>query len=157
MPKIWPLLFAGALVGVFTIAFFIAWLEIRKEKAAIGFDRNVPDSEIIRRLMVYAKPHWKSFLLVLVIMILSISYELVSPLIVGKIESMVAKDFIMSDLLIAVAVYKVDGYRTAQECGRTIIDFDFYKLTRQHFWQRHVVSQTHENIFLIDMLYAFNT
>ena len=98
-------MFAGALVGVFTIAFFIAWLKIRKEKAAIGFDRNVPDSEIIRRLMVYAKPHWKSFLLVLVIMILSISYELISPLIVGKIESMVANDFIMSDLLIAVAVY----------------------------------------------------
>ena len=105
MPKFWPLMFAGALVGVFTIAFFIAWLKVRKEKAAIGFDRNVPDSEIIRRLMVYAKPHWKSFLLVLVIMILSISYELVSPLIVGKIESMVANDFIMSDLLIAVAVY----------------------------------------------------
>lgn len=105
MPKYWPLMFAGALVGVFTIAFFIAWLKVRKEKAAIGFDRNVPDSEIIRRLMVYAKPHWKSFLLVLIIMLLSISYELISPLIVGKIESMVANDFIMSDLLIAVAVY----------------------------------------------------
>ncbi len=105
MPKFWPLMFAGALVGVFSIAFLIAWLKIRKEKAAIGFDRNVPDSEIVRRLMVYAKPHWKSFLLVLVIMLLSISYELISPLIVGKIESMVAGDFIMSDLLIAVLVY----------------------------------------------------
>lgn len=105
MPKFWPLLFAGALVGVFTIAFLIAWLKIRKEKAAIGFDRNVPDSEIVRRLMVYAKPHWKMFLLVLVIMLLSISYELISPLIVGRIEAMVASDFIMSDLLIAVAVY----------------------------------------------------
>ena len=96
MPKFWPLLFAGALVGVFTIAFLIAWLKIRKEKAAIGFDRNVPDSEIIRRLMVYAKPHWKQFLLVLIIMLLSISYELISPLIVGKIEAMVAGDFIMN-------------------------------------------------------------
>ena len=105
MPKFWPLMFAGALVGVFTIAFFIAWLKIRKEKAAIGFDRHVPDGEIIRRLMVYAKPHWKSFLLVLVIMLLSISYELISPLIIGKIESMVAGDFIMNDLLIAVLVY----------------------------------------------------
>ena len=105
MPKYRPLMFAGALVGVFTIAFLIAWLKVRKEKAAIGFERNVPDSEIIRRLIVYAKPHWKSFLLVLIIMILSISYELISPLIVGKIESMVASDFIMSDLLIAVLVY----------------------------------------------------
>ena len=105
MPKFWPLMFAGALVGVFTIVFLIAYLKVRKEKAAIGFDRHVPDSEIIRRLMVYAKPHWKMFLLVLVIMILSISYELISPLIVGRIEAMVSKDFIMSDLLIAVAVY----------------------------------------------------
>ena len=105
MPKFWPLMFAGALVGVFTIAFLIAWLKIRKEKAAIGFDRNVPDSEIVRRLMVYAKPHWKMFLLVLIIMLLSISYELISPLIVGRIEAMVADDFIISDLLIAVAVY----------------------------------------------------
>ncbi len=105
MPKFWPLLFAGALVGVFTIAFLIAWLKIRKEKAAIGFERNVPDSEIIRRLMVYAKPHWKMFLLVLIIMLLSISYELISPLIIGEIEAMVAKDFAMKDLLIAVAVY----------------------------------------------------
>jgi len=105
MPKYWPLLFAGALVGVFTIAFFIAWLKVRKEKAAIGFDRNVPDSEIVRRLMVYAKPHWKQFLLVLVIMLLSISYELISPLIVGRIEAMVAGRFEMSQLLVAVAVY----------------------------------------------------
>lgn len=105
MPNNWPLLFAGALAGVFTIAFLIAYLKVRKEKSTVSFDRNVPDSEIIRRLMVYAKPHWKSFVLVLVIMLLSISYELLSPLIVGKIESMVADDFIMHDLLIAVAVY----------------------------------------------------
>ena len=105
MPNNWPLLVSGALIGVFTIAFLIAWLKVRKEKAAIGFDRNVPDSEIIRRLMVYAKPHWKSFLLVLIIMLLSISYELVSPLIIGKIESMVSGTFVMSQLLIAVAVY----------------------------------------------------
>jgi len=105
MPKFWPLMFAGALVGVFTIVFLIAYLKIRKEKAAIGFERNIPDSEIIRRLLVYAKPHWKTFLLVLIIMLLSISYELISPLIVGKIEAMVAGDFVMRELLIAVAVY----------------------------------------------------
>ena len=105
MPDNWPILFTGALVGVFTIIFLIAYLKVRKEKAAIGFDRHVPDSEIIRRLMVYAKPHWKKFLLVLIVMILSISYELISPLIIGEIEAMVSKDFMMSDLLIAVAVY----------------------------------------------------
>ena len=105
MPNSWPLLFAGALVGVFTIIFGIAYLKIRKEKAAVGFERNVADSEIIRRMAKYIKPYWKSFLLVLFIMILSIAYELISPLIVGKIEAMVVGDFVMSQLLGAVAVY----------------------------------------------------
>ena len=105
MPENWPILFTGALVGVFTIIFLVAYLKVRKEKAAIGFDRHVADSEILRRLIVYAKPYWKEFLLVLIIMLLSISYELISPLIIGEIESIVAKDFVMKDLLIAVAVY----------------------------------------------------
>ena len=105
MPDFWPILFSGALVGVFTIIFGIAYLKIRKEKAAIGFDRNVPDSEIIRRLSKYIKPYWKSFVLVLFIMILSIAYELISPRIVGYIEAMVVGEFTMPKLLGAVAVY----------------------------------------------------
>ena len=105
MPNSWPLMFAGALVGIFTIIFGIAFLKIRKEKAAIGFDRNIPDREIIRRLSKYIKPYWKSFLLVLFIMILSIAYELISPRIVGYIEEMVVGEFELSRLFAAVAVY----------------------------------------------------
>jgi len=105
MPNNWPILFAGALVGIFTIIFGIAYLKIRKEKAAIGFDRNVPDSEIIRRMSKYIKPYWKSFLLVLFIMILSIAYELISPRIVGYIEALVVGEFTMGELLGAVAIY----------------------------------------------------
>ena len=105
MPNNWPILFAGALVGIFTIIFGIAYLKIRKEKAAIGFDRNVPDSEIIRRMSKYIKPYWKSFVLVLFIMILSIAYELISPRIVGYIEALVVGEFTMGELLGAVAIY----------------------------------------------------
>ena len=105
MPNSWPLMFAGALVGIFTIIFGIAFLRIRKEKAAIGFDRNIPDREIIRRLSKYIKPYWKSFLLVLFIMILSIAYELISPRIVGYIEKMVVGEFELNRLFAAVAVY----------------------------------------------------
>ena len=100
-----PLLIAGAIVGVFSLGFLIAYSVIRKQKEAIGFDRNMADGELIRRLLKYAKPYWASFLLVLVIMLLSISYELISPLIVGKIQGMVAGDFEMRQLLAAVAVY----------------------------------------------------
>ena len=45
--------------------FIIAYLTIRKQKEAIGFDRNMKDSEITRRLLHYAKPYWKNFAAVL--------------------------------------------------------------------------------------------
>ena len=105
MREYMPILVAGAIVGVFSIAFLIAYAVIRKQKEAIGFDRRMEDKELIVRLLKYAKPYWKSFLLVLIIMLLSISYELISPLIVGKIQKLVAGNFEMSQLLAAVAVY----------------------------------------------------
>ena len=80
MREFLPLLIVGAIVGVFSIIFVIAYLRVRKQKEAIGFDRNMPDGEIVARLLQYAKPHWKSFVLVLAIMLLSISYEIISPL-----------------------------------------------------------------------------
>ena len=100
-----PLLVAGAIVGVFSLAFLIAYGIIRKQKEAIGFDRHMADKELIVRLLRYAKPHWKTFLLVLIVMLLSISYELISPYIVGEIQGMVAGKFEMSELLVAVAIY----------------------------------------------------
>ena len=100
-----PILIVGAIIGVFSIAFIVAYMHIRKHKGAIGFDRHMDDGEIIRRLMAYVKPYWKNFVLVLGIMVVSISYELISPLIVGYIEEMVKSDFAMSSLFIAVGVY----------------------------------------------------
>ena len=105
MRNYFPILLAGAIVGVFSIVFLIAYAKIRNQKEAIGFDRHMDDREIIRRLLKYGKPYWATFVLVLVVMLLSISYELVSPLIVGRIQEMVAGDFEMRQLLIAVAVY----------------------------------------------------
>ncbi|MDD6159729.1 MAG: ABC transporter ATP-binding protein, partial [Oscillospiraceae bacterium] len=105
MGNYWPLLFAGALVGVFTIIFLIAYLKICRDKSAAGFERTIPDSEIIRRLAKYAKPYTRTFILVLFIMILSISYELSAPIIVGRIERLVVNRFELSTLL-----YYVLGY-----------------------------------------------
>ena len=107
MYKYWPLLFIGGLIGVLSLIFTVAWLKIRKEKAAIGFDRHMADGEIIRRLMPYAKPHWKSFVLVIAVMLLSIGYELAAPLIVGRVEALVTGEFSMDRLLGYVALYAV--------------------------------------------------
>ena len=105
MHEFLPVLIVGGIIGVFAIIFIIAYLGIRKQKEAIGFDRNMADSELITRLLRYARPHWKSFALVLVIMAMSIAYDLISPLIIGRIEEMVKDDFELSVLFRWVAVY----------------------------------------------------
>ena len=105
MYKYYPILIVGAIVGVLSIIFLIAYLSIRKQKEAIGFDRNMKDSEISRRLLAYAKPYTKNFIFVLLLMLFSIAYDIISPLIVGGIEEMIKEDFEMSQLLIGVAIY----------------------------------------------------
>ena len=67
MYEFYPLLLVGGVVGVFAIVFLIAYLSIKDKKAAIGYDRNMKDSEIARRLLVYAKPYTKNFIFVLFI------------------------------------------------------------------------------------------
>ncbi|MBE6542257.1 MAG: ABC transporter ATP-binding protein [Ruminococcaceae bacterium] len=103
--KIYPLLILGAIIGLVAIIFIVAYVTMKNKKEAIGFDRNMADSEIIKRLAVYAKPHLKSFLLVFFIMLISIAYDVISPLLIGKIEKVLESDFEMAYLLSFVAVY----------------------------------------------------
>ena len=100
-----PILIVGAIIGVFAIVFVVAYLGVKNKKEALGFDRHIPDGEIIRRLSVYAVPYMKEFILVLLIMLASIAYDLVSPLIIGHIEEMIAADFTPNVLLRWVALY----------------------------------------------------
>ena len=67
MHEFYPLLIVGAIIGVFSIIFLVAYISIKDKKAAIGFDRNMSDSEIMGRLLRYAKPHAKSFLVVFLV------------------------------------------------------------------------------------------
>ncbi len=105
MHEYYPLLLVGAIVGVLSLVFIIAYASLKNKKEAVGFDRNMKDGEIVRRLLRYAKPHWKSFLFVIIVMVFSIAYDIVSPLIVGYIEEIVKGDFELKSLFIAVGVY----------------------------------------------------
>ena len=100
-----PLLIVGAIIGAFTIFFLAAYALEKNKKESMGFERNMPDSEIIQRLLTYAKPYWKDFALTLVIMLLSIVYDIVSPLLVGNIQALVKDDFELRDLFLRVAIY----------------------------------------------------
>ena len=100
-----PLLIVGGIIGAFTVAFLIAYASIKDKKHAVGFERNMPDSEIVRRLLAYAKPYWKDFVLVFFIMLLSIAYDIISPWLVGEIQNVVKTDFQLNTLFTMVAVY----------------------------------------------------
>lgn len=105
MSEYLPILIVGAIIGVFTIVFLLAACALKKVKEDPELDRNMPDREIVRRLLRYAGPYWKSFILVFFVMLLSIGYDLASPLIVGKIQGLIKNDFELTQLYIMVGVY----------------------------------------------------
>ena len=100
-----PLLIVGGIIGAFTLIFVIAYAMVKNKKEAMGFERHMADSEIIRRLLTYARPYWKQFVLTLMVMLFSVVYDVVSPLLVGKIVGMVQEDFVLKELFAMVAVY----------------------------------------------------
>ena len=101
-----PVLLIGAVVGVFAVLFLVAWeLERRRGGDDVKKERHMSDGEIIRRLLHYAKPYKGRFILVFLAMLVSIVYELVSPLIVGDIAALLAQPFELRQLFELVAVY----------------------------------------------------
>lgn len=100
-----PVLIVGAIIGAFTIVFLLAYQALRKVKDDSEKERNMPDGEIVRRLLCYAKPYWKSFVLVFVVMVFSILYDLVSPLIIGRIQGLIKNDFELPQLYVMVGMY----------------------------------------------------
>ena len=93
MREILPILILGAIIGTFTVVFLVAFALEKNKKESMGFERHMADGEIIRRLLVYAKPYRGRFVLVLLIMLVSIVYDLVSPLIIGHIVATVQEEF----------------------------------------------------------------
>ena len=146
-----PILIVGAIVGVLSAIFLIAYITMKDKKEAIGFDRNMKDGEIIRRLSKYALRQWPSFLLVLLLMVFSIVYDIVSPLVIGDLtESIQNETFTLPYLYTAVAVYAsilvvsmVCTYIQAivlQKTGQRILS-----ALREDIF-RHIESLSHEQL-----------
>ena len=101
-----PILIVGAIIGSFTIVFVLAYIALQKHKEkAEENERHMADSEIVKRLLQYAKPYWKSFVAVFFVMVFSIIYDLVSPLIIGDIQGLIKEDFRLEELFARVALY----------------------------------------------------
>ena len=69
MDKYLPVLIVGAIIGIFTIAFLVSYARLRRNKEMQEFQRNMPDRVIIRRLLAYARPYWKQFVVIFIIML----------------------------------------------------------------------------------------
>jgi len=105
MAEYLPILIVGAIIGVFTLIFLAAYALEKNKKETMGFDRHMSDREIVTRLLRYAAPYKKEFALTLLIMLFSIVYDLVSPLLVGNIQALVKGNFELKQLYVRVAVY----------------------------------------------------
>ena len=146
----YPLIIMGGIIGTFAIIFILAYALIKNKKETIGFDRNIPDKEIVKRLLAYAKPYWKGFVCVLALMLFSISYDTIGPLLIGKIQGMIKVDFQLKKLFLVIALYAsllivamVCSYVQAiilQKIGQKIISnirMDLFK---------HIESLSHEQL-----------
>ena len=101
-----PLLIVGGIAGALSLVFLVAYATMKDKKEAIGFDRHMKDGEIVRRLSKYALRQWPSFLLVLLLTIISIVYDIVSPLVIGELtESIQNESFTLPYLYTSVALY----------------------------------------------------
>ncbi len=102
-----PVLIVGGIIGLFTTVFLIAYAILRRQKEDMtDRDRKMSDKEIITRLMRYAKPYWKNFVAVFFVMLFSIIYEVVSPLLMGTLTRLIQSDgFALSQLYSLVAIY----------------------------------------------------
>ena len=105
MNEFMPILIVGAIIGVFTLFFVVAYIIDRRKKDEFDRERSMSDREIIRRLLAYSKPYKKEFAVTLFVMVLSIGYNLASPWIVGEIEGLVKDTFELPRLFALVAVY----------------------------------------------------
>ncbi len=105
MTEYLPIIIVSVIICLFALAFSLAFALVKNKKEAVGFDRNMKDTVLIRRLVVYAKPHWKLFVLSLVIMVVSIGYELLSPLIIKSFQETIRTQFQMPDIYLLVAGY----------------------------------------------------
>ena len=102
-----PILIVGAIIGVFSTLFLVAYAILKKHKEDMtDRERHMSDKEIVTRLLRYARPYWKSFVAVFFVMLFSIVYDLVSPLMLAHIQDVIKLDtFELRYLFTVVAFY----------------------------------------------------
>ena len=103
-----PIVIMVAVIGAFTVAFLIAWFALKKNKdEGDDRERKISDRELIGRLLKYAKPHWKSFVGVLFIMVFSVVHDVISPLLMSYVQDLIKGEFELRELYVMVGMYVI--------------------------------------------------
>ncbi|MBR7032780.1 MAG: ABC transporter ATP-binding protein [Clostridia bacterium] len=105
MREYYPLLAVGAIVGTLTIFFAFLYIFALKRKKMLSADRRMSDREIIKRIMRYARPHIPAFVAAGAAMLFSIVYDVVSPLLIGRVEETVKDKFELPSLFWTLGAY----------------------------------------------------
>jgi len=101
-----PVLIVGAIIGTFALVFILAYIALQRSKEHFDDnERHMEDKVLIGRLLHYAKPYWKNFVVVFFVMIFSIVYDLLSPLLIGHIQDTIKDPFELSYLFTLVGIY----------------------------------------------------
>ena len=89
MKQFLPLLIACAVIGLFTLVFVAAYIALKRHVKHPENERHMTDSYQIKRLLQYARPYTKQFVLVFFIMLVSIAYEI--NRLVGRYDNWLTK------------------------------------------------------------------
>ena len=101
-----PVLIVGAIIGSFALVAILAYIALQRSKEKFDDnERHMDDKIIITRLLAYAKPYWKNFVAVFFVMVFSIVYDLLSPLLIGHIQDTIKDEFELNYLFKLVGVY----------------------------------------------------
>ena len=102
----YPLIIVGGVLGTASLIFVLAYAFIKDKKESMGFDRNISDKEIVKRLLAYAKPYRLQFAAVMALMLFSISYDIIGPYLIGDIQGYIKNPgFELAPLFWRIALY----------------------------------------------------
>ena len=106
MGEFLPLLIAGGVIGLFTLAFVAAYMVLKRNVKHPESERHMTDGYLIRRLLQYARPYTRQFVLVFFVMVISIAYDVISPMLLGRVQGLIkVENFQLSRLYAMVALY----------------------------------------------------
>jgi len=99
-----PILILGAIIGLFSLCIIVAYLVFKKHKPK-DLDRQMSDWALLLRLLGYAKEYWYMFPIALVVMLISVAHDVISPLLIGDIQELLSESFALAELYSIIIVY----------------------------------------------------